>query len=107
MDHAMTEKNRSTACSELRGTATISRPARRGDCEHPGREPAIAAKTCPAASAASYIAMAARRIVMAPGSFLMIHSLMLSIFGNPDRVERSLDTLRKVELSYAEVYAGR
>ena len=50
-----------------------------------------------AASAASYIAMFASRIVMARGSFLMVHCPWATMAGTADDLESTVGTLRAIE----------
>ena len=60
-----------------------------------------------AASAASYIAMAARKIIMTRSSRLMIHSPMVGVRGNPAEIQTTLNVLREMETEMAVTYAGR
>lgn len=60
-----------------------------------------------AASAASFIAMAGDRIVMARNAFLMIHDGMTFTYGNADTHRSSADLLDKVSGNIADMYAER
>jgi ATP-dependent protease ClpP protease subunit len=60
-----------------------------------------------AASAASFIAMAGDRIVMARNAFFMIHDGMTGTYGNPKTHRRSADLLDKVSDNIADMYAER
>ncbi len=60
-----------------------------------------------AASAASYIAMTANRLVMAGGSFLMIHEPSARTLGTFEELRSLATTLEKVRDDYAETYAAR
>ena len=60
-----------------------------------------------AASAASFIAMFADRIVMARGSFLMIHCPWATMAGTADDLESTAGTLRGIERRYCRTYAAR
>jgi len=60
-----------------------------------------------AASAASFIAMAGDRIVMARNAFLMIHDGMTMTYGNADSHRASADLLDKVSGNIADMYAER
>jgi ATP-dependent Clp protease protease subunit len=60
-----------------------------------------------AASAASYIAIAADQVEMAPGSFLMIHKAWTFAFGNSDDLLSTAALLEKVDGSLAADYAKK
>lgn len=60
-----------------------------------------------AASAASFIAMAGDRIVMARNAFMMIHDGMTMTYGNGDTHRASADLLDKVSGNIADMYAER
>jgi ATP-dependent Clp protease protease subunit len=60
-----------------------------------------------AASAASYIAIAADQVEMAPGSFLMIHKAWTIAFGNSDDLLSTAALLEKIDGSLAADYAKK
>lgn len=60
-----------------------------------------------AASAASFLIMAADKVVMAPGSFLMIHKAWTIAYGNADDFAKSADLLNQIDGSLAKTYARR
>lgn len=61
-----------------------------------------------AASAASYVAMFCSEVVMAPGSYFMIHCpSAIDVTGTKDYFQRVADHLGKLELRYANAYAAR
>lgn len=60
-----------------------------------------------AASAASFIAMAGDRIVMARNAFMMIHDGMTMTYGNGGTHRASADLLDKVSDNIADIYAER
>jgi len=60
-----------------------------------------------AASAASVVAMAAKRLVMSLGSVLMIHDPMTETSGNIADHRKSIDHLETMAVSYADVYAEK
>jgi ATP-dependent protease ClpP protease subunit len=60
-----------------------------------------------AASAASFIAMAGDRIVMARNAFMMIHDGMTGTYGNGNTHRSSADLLDKVSDNIADMYAER
>lgn len=60
-----------------------------------------------AASAASYIAMAADEILMAPGSHMMIHSPLAQTYGNQESLRETIEKLEVFERQMARVYAQR
>lgn len=60
-----------------------------------------------AASIASIIAMAGDKIVMSPGSMMMIHKPSVFAAGNADELEKALEMLNKVEESLIPIYTER
>jgi ATP-dependent Clp endopeptidase proteolytic subunit ClpP len=60
-----------------------------------------------AASAASIIAMAGDEVVMAPASFMMIHNSMGMTVGNTSDHEATIEVLRRIDQTMANVYADR
>jgi ATP-dependent protease ClpP protease subunit len=60
-----------------------------------------------AASAASVLAVAAPKVVMAPGSFMMIHKAWTIGIGNSDDMLATAELLEKVDGSIAESYAAK
>lgn len=60
-----------------------------------------------AASAASYVAIAADEVEMAPGSFLMIHKAWTFAFGNSDDLLSTAALLEKIDGSLATDYAQK
>jgi ATP-dependent protease ClpP protease subunit len=60
-----------------------------------------------AASAASIIAMGCDSLTMAPGSKLMIHRAMTSVYGNRDDMAEVMDLLEKMDTSLAKLYQAR
>ena len=60
-----------------------------------------------AASAASFIAMAADRLTMADGSYLMIHEPSAHTHGTSNELRSLSDTLEKIRDDYARAYAER
>lgn len=60
-----------------------------------------------AASAASILAVAAGKVIMAEGSFMMIHKAWTIGIGNSDDFLASAALLEKVDGTIAETYAGR
>ena len=59
-----------------------------------------------AASAASFILMGADRVVMNPGSFLMIHNPATMAYGDAGTLESQGEALRKMEEEMANVYVS-
>jgi ATP-dependent Clp protease protease subunit len=57
-----------------------------------------------AASAASIVAIAAKQVVMAPGSFLMIHNAWTFTYGNAAELRTTADLLDKIDGSLIEDY---
>lgn len=60
-----------------------------------------------AASAASLIAVAADRCIMAPGSFMMIHKAWTIALGNADDFMDAASLLEKIDTTLAETYAEK
>jgi ATP-dependent Clp protease protease subunit len=60
-----------------------------------------------AASAASYVAIAADSVEMAPGSFLMIHNAWTLAFGNADDLLSTAALLEKIDASLAADYSKK
>lgn len=60
-----------------------------------------------AASAASFLIMAADEIIMAPGSFLMIHKAWTFSYGNADDLRKQADVLDQLDASFVRTYAKR
>jgi ATP-dependent protease ClpP protease subunit len=60
-----------------------------------------------AASAASLIAMAGKRIIMADGAIMMIHDPMNITIGNSDDHAKTIEQLEAFAVSYARIYAKR
>lgn len=60
-----------------------------------------------AASAASYVAIAAKRVEMAPGAFMMIHKAWTLAFGNAEDLLSTAALLEKIDGSLAADYAKK
>ena len=60
-----------------------------------------------AASAASIIAVTAGKVIMAPGSFMMIHNSWTFAVGNADDLAKTAALLAKIDGTIAETYAAR
>lgn len=60
-----------------------------------------------AASIASVIAMAGDKIVMTPGSTMMIHRASMLAIGNADDMQKAIDMLETVEDGILNIYAER
>lgn len=60
-----------------------------------------------AASAASFLIMAADRIEMAQGAFLMIHKAWTIAYGNSDDLTSTADLLAKIDGTLIKTYADR
>ncbi|NTG20012.1 Clp protease ClpP [Agrobacterium rhizogenes] len=60
-----------------------------------------------AASAASVIAVAAPKVVMAPGSFMMIHNCWTFAIGNANDLMSMAGVLEKIDGSIADTYAAK
>lgn len=57
-----------------------------------------------AASAASFVAMGGDRVVMNPGSFLMIHNPVTVVYGEASQMQSTAEALTKMETEMANVY---
>lgn len=73
--------------------------------EYPGQ--VIAHVDGIAASAASYVAIAADRVVMAPGAMLMIHNAWTFAMGNSSDLMDTAALLEKIDGTLAETYAAK
>lgn len=60
-----------------------------------------------AASAASFLMMAADEIVMAPGAMVMIHKAWTMEYGNADDLRQTADLLDKIDSTLVATYAER
>lgn len=60
-----------------------------------------------AASIASVIAMAGDKIIMTPGSTMMIHRASMIAMGNADDMQKAIDMLETVEDGILSIYAER
>lgn len=60
-----------------------------------------------AASAASVIAIAGAKCIMAPGSFMMIHKAWSCVMGNADEMLSMASLLEKIDGTLAQSYADR
>lgn len=60
-----------------------------------------------AASAASFIAMAGKKIVMPENAFMMVHNPMNGVFGNASDMREMADALDKVGNSLVGIYVAR
>jgi ATP-dependent protease ClpP protease subunit len=60
-----------------------------------------------AASAASLIAVAASKVVMAEGSMMMIHKAWTFAMGNADDLAATADLLEKIDATIADTYAAK
>jgi len=60
-----------------------------------------------AASAATFIAMAADEIVMGSGALFMIHKAWTGMYGNADDMRAEADLLDKIDGTLADTYASR
>lgn len=60
-----------------------------------------------AASIASVIAMAGDKIVMTPGSTMMVHRASMLAMGNADDMQKAIDMLETVEEGIISIYADR
>ncbi len=60
-----------------------------------------------AASAASFLIMAADTIQMAPGAFVMIHKAWTMAYGNADDLSKTAALLEQVDGSLVKTYAAR
>jgi ATP-dependent Clp protease, protease subunit len=57
-----------------------------------------------AASAASFLIMGAKKIVMSEGAFIMIHRATAGMFGNADELRRIADLLENAESTIYPIY---
>lgn len=73
--------------------------------EHPAK--VIAHIDGVAASAATFVAMAADEVVMAPGALFMIHKAWAVAMGNADDLMESAALLEKVDGTLVKTYAAR
>lgn len=60
-----------------------------------------------AASAASYVCMAASRVVMAPSAFMMIHLPWSIVMGNREDLEKMHRDLSQIESAMVKAYAAK
>jgi ATP-dependent Clp protease protease subunit len=60
-----------------------------------------------AASAATFIAMAADEVVMGKGALFMIHKAWTGMYGNADDMRSEADLLDKIDGTLADTYAAR
>lgn len=60
-----------------------------------------------AASIASVVAMAADKIIMAPGSMMMIHKPWMMVMGDINDLEKSKEILQGIEDSVVPIYVSR
>jgi ATP-dependent Clp protease protease subunit len=60
-----------------------------------------------AASMGSYIATICQPLTMAEGSMIMVHQPWTITMGNANDLEKDIETLRKIEGNFANVYADR
>lgn len=60
-----------------------------------------------AASAASFIAMGADRVLMAPNAELMIHNAWGLALGDTDDLRKAADDLGRINLNLARIYQGK
>ena len=60
-----------------------------------------------AASAASVVAMAGKRVLMSPTALLMIHDPSTIAMGNAKDMEKAIDTLNEVKESIINAYAAK
>lgn len=60
-----------------------------------------------AASAGSLIAMGGDSLAMAPGSQLMIHRALASVYGNVDDMKQTIEILTKLDSSLAAIYQAK
>lgn len=73
--------------------------------EHPAR--VVAHIDGLAASAASFVAMAADEVVMGKGSLIMIHKAWTGSYGNADDLRADADLLDKIDSTLVQTYADR
>src|SRR3569833_988820 len=60
-----------------------------------------------AASAASYIAMAANEVVMQPKSFMMIHNAWTVTMGDKNRLQAQINALSRIDAMQADIFAKK
>jgi ATP-dependent protease ClpP protease subunit len=72
---------------------------------HPGRVDVVVEGI--AASAASLIAMAGKKVTMAAGSVMMIHDPVGGTFGNSADHSKTIEALEALATAYARVYAAK
>lgn len=60
-----------------------------------------------AASAASFIAMAGDKIIMLPGSLMMVHNSSTISFGNAEDMQQTIEQLKAADESMVSIYAAR
>ena len=72
---------------------------------HPGRLDVVVEGI--AASAASLIAMAGKKVTMAAGSVMMIHDPAAVTVGNSDDHSKTIEALEALATAYARVYAAK
>ena len=60
-----------------------------------------------AASIASYIAMAASKIIMPSNTFMLIHGASGFVFGNSDDMRSTADDLDRIDKSIIATYVAR
>lgn len=60
-----------------------------------------------AASAASFLVMAADEIRIAPGAMVMIHKAWTGLYGNADDLRKEADLLDKIDGTLVDTYAAR
>lgn len=60
-----------------------------------------------AASAASYLALSANEVVMAKGSFLMVHRAWTGLFGNSEDLRTTAALLDKIDASIVDDYVRK
>lgn len=72
---------------------------------HPGRLDVVVEGI--AASAASLIAMAGKKVTMAAGSVMMIHDPAAVTVGNSDDHSKTIEALEALAAAYARVYAAK
>lgn len=73
--------------------------------EHPGR--VVAHIDGFAASAASYVALAAEERIVSPGGMFMVHKAWTIAWGNEDDLRKTADLLAKIDDTLIETYAAR
>jgi len=73
--------------------------------EHPGR--VVAHIDGFAASAASYVALAAEERIISPGGMFMVHKAWTMAWGNEAALRKTADLLGKIDDTLVETYAAR